>query len=91
MCLQYPCQCGRNCESFYPCLLLYSRVESAHMDQTVSQWPVVLYDSDWQQIFVNNADEDLRQRVSGHVSPGHQPPEPRNKTKSSNFVPTRTN
>ena len=61
--LQYPCECGRNCESYYPCLLLYTRIDSVHTDKTVSQWPVVLYDSDWQQIFVNNAKEDIRQRV----------------------------
>ena len=61
--LQYPCECGRNCESYYPCLLLYTRIDSVHADKTVSQWPVVLYDSDWQQIFVNNAKEDIRQRV----------------------------
>ncbi len=60
---QYPCTCGRQCESVYPCLLLYSRISSPQMDETVGQWPVVLYESDWQQIFVSTAKEEERERV----------------------------
>ena len=29
----------------------------------MGQWPVVLYESDWQQIFVSTAKEEERERV----------------------------
>ncbi len=61
---QYSCSCGRGCKSYYPCLLLYCHVRSARLDGDTARGPVVLYDDDWQQMFVVNTDNDEAERVS---------------------------
>ena len=38
------------------------------MEDPAKKWPVVLFESDWQQIFVNDAEEEKRERVSLNLS-----------------------
>ena len=62
--VQYACDCGIRCRSAYPCLLIYAKLNDTS-DGTKLEWPIPLYDDDWQQVYVTGQwDSDMVERVS---------------------------
>ena len=49
--VQYACDCGTKCRSSYPCLLIYAKLTDT-ADGSSVEWPIPLYDDDWQQELV---------------------------------------
>lgn len=62
--IQYACQCGSDCKTFYPCMLVYARVNSTEIGYPEREWPVMVFDDDWQQINVLSSTPELEERVS---------------------------
>jgi len=63
--VQYACACGfPGCKSFYPCMMVYAKVNSSEQLGQESQWPVMVFDDDLQQIWINNITPELEERCS---------------------------
>ena len=61
--IQYACECGPDCKAFYPCMLVYAKVNSSDVGYPERDWPVMVFDDDWQQIDVLSSSPDLEERV----------------------------
>ena len=63
--VQYTCDCGPDCRSLYPCLILYATIEGYPALKDGSKSLVMLYQDDRQQAAVLAAEDTLQQeRVS---------------------------
>ena len=63
--VQFACECGKDCKAAYPCLLIYAKLNSSSLSEHERQWPIPVYDDDWQQVVViENWESDFVERVS---------------------------
>ena len=62
--IQFACECGHGCKALYPCLLVNAFLNGSWDSQIDREWPIYVYEDDWQLVAVNTAEERRREQVS---------------------------
>jgi hypothetical protein len=62
--VQFACDCGHDCKALYPCLLVNAFLNGSHDSHEDREWPIYVYDDDWQLVAVNTAEEKRREQVN---------------------------